>query len=123
MIRIDESALICDLAETYHIYDYRSHPARRIATFSVGLRAHSRIKLLVSGSKYPLDTLLLARLVDAMNINVWLKTKDAKDGKNRPESILDLLINDVKEPEHMIFESIEAYEEFMEQKRKGWNDQ
>ena len=38
MIKTDEDALICDLAETYQIYDYKSLPAYMVATFSVGLR-------------------------------------------------------------------------------------
>ena len=36
MIKTDEDALICDLAETYQIYDYKSLPAYMVATFSVG---------------------------------------------------------------------------------------
>lgn len=31
MIRADEDALVCDLAETYHIYNYRQLPARQVA--------------------------------------------------------------------------------------------
>ena len=45
MIKTDEDALICDLAETYQIYDYKSLPAYMVATFSVGLRENSRIKM------------------------------------------------------------------------------
>ena len=33
MIKTDEDALICDLAETYQIYDYKSLPAYMVATF------------------------------------------------------------------------------------------
>ena len=49
MIRFDEDALICDLAETYHIYDYRSLPVKLVATLSAGLRDDSRIKLKAAG--------------------------------------------------------------------------
>jgi len=38
MLELDEDALVCDLAETYGIYNYRSLPATLVATFSVGLR-------------------------------------------------------------------------------------
>ena len=38
MIKTDEDALICDLAETYRIYDYRQLPAYQVAVFSFGLR-------------------------------------------------------------------------------------
>ena len=36
MIFTDEEALICDLAETYQIFDYRSLPVRTVATLSAG---------------------------------------------------------------------------------------
>lgn len=45
MIQTDEDALICDLAETYQIYDYRQLPAYQVAVFSYGLRDDSRIKV------------------------------------------------------------------------------
>lgn len=45
MIETDESALICDFAETYHIYDYRALPVSYAATLAYGLRNDSRIRL------------------------------------------------------------------------------
>ena len=33
MIKTDEDALICDLAETYRIYDYKQLPAYQVAVF------------------------------------------------------------------------------------------
>lgn len=44
MVAEDEDALICDLAETYQIYDYRSLPLQKVAVFCAGLRENSRIK-------------------------------------------------------------------------------
>lgn len=43
MISIDRDALLCDLAETYHIYSMRGLPARTLAVLAFGLRADSRI--------------------------------------------------------------------------------
>jgi len=43
MVRLDEAALICDLAETYGIYDYRQLPIRTVAVLSAGLREDARI--------------------------------------------------------------------------------
>ena len=45
MIETDEPALICDFAETYHIYDYRALPVSYAATLAYGLRGDSRIRL------------------------------------------------------------------------------
>lgn len=68
MIALDEEALECDLAETYHIYDYRALDPDRTALFSIGLRENSRIKMKLSGQKYPLETILLACAVDRLSL-------------------------------------------------------
>ena len=57
MLATDETALVCDLAETYGIYDYRSYPATVIATFAVGLRENARIWLKMNKMAYPLETI------------------------------------------------------------------
>ena len=59
MISADRSALICDLAETYGIYDYRSLPVRTVATLAAGLREDSRIKTKQRGYKAEEDTKVL----------------------------------------------------------------
>lgn len=64
MIAAGEDMLICDLAETYGILQYRSHPARLIATLTDGLRDSSRVKMKLAGLSAPLDTLLLAVSAD-----------------------------------------------------------
>lgn len=40
-----EDELICDMAESYRIYDYRALKARYAATLALGLRPHSRVML------------------------------------------------------------------------------
>ena len=94
MIAIDEAALICDLAETYHIYDYKSLPLSRVATFSVGLRENSRIKMKMSNMNYSLETVLLAAVVDRLSILIWTKTEDGANGTNKPISIVDKLLGE-----------------------------
>jgi hypothetical protein len=91
MLKIDEEALICDLAETYQIYDYRQLPPIRVAVFAIGLRDDSRIKMKVSGQLVPLDTLLMARISDNLSTLVWFQTKDGQKGKNRPTMLTNLL--------------------------------
>lgn len=97
MIKLDEDALICDLAETYQIYDYKQLPPMRVAVFSYGLRDNSRIKTKFSGQSVPMDTLLLAGVSDRLSSLVWFQTKDGQKGKNRPPSIVDMLTNKKKE--------------------------
>lgn len=91
MIRLDEDALICDLAETYNIYDYKQLPATKVAVFACGLRDESRIKTELSRQKVPLDTLLLAGISDRLSILTWFQTEDGQKGRNRPAMLVDML--------------------------------
>lgn len=108
MIKFDENALICDLAETYQIYNYRQLPPSTVAIFAIGLRDNSRIKIKLSGSKVSPEILLLAGIVDRLSLILWTKTKDAEKGWNRPKSILDELYN--KESEVSAFTSGKEFE-------------
>lgn len=103
---------MCDLAETYHIYDYRSLPLKMVATFSVGLRGNSRIKMSMAGIQYPLDTLLLAAVLDGINMGNWMLSKSSGEGSNPPQSMVGRLLG--KEPdtgkEEILFNSAEDYE-------------
>ena len=63
-MEFDEAAVICDLAETYQIYDYRSLPVQLVATLSAGLRDNSRIKMRLSGAPCSQEVLLLAMIAD-----------------------------------------------------------
>ena len=91
MIALDEDALICDFAETYHIYDMYRYPVEYIATLAIGLRDNARIKLKAAGLGADINRLLLAHIADNTAINLWLKTEDAKKGMNRPKSIVEAL--------------------------------
>lgn len=112
MIKLDEDALICDLAETYQIYDYRQLPLSRVAVFSWGLRDDSRIKMRMSNLAVPMETLLLAGLSDKISVLLWTKTKDGQKGKNRPAMILDALNQTESKPrETVVFNSGEDFEQ------------
>ena len=71
MIASDEDALICDLAETYHIFNYRELPVKLLATLCVGLRDNSRIKLKINGERLPLETNIQMLLFDVVNLLKW----------------------------------------------------
>ena len=109
MIRFDEDALICDLAETYQIYDYQQLPLQMVAVFSYGLRDDSRIKMSISKQSVPLETMLLAGLSDRLALLLWTKTKDAEHGRNRPDSISESLTNVKKESSQLTFDSGEEF--------------
>lgn len=112
MIAIDEDALICDLAETYHIFEYRSLPLHTVAAFSVGLRENSRIKMALAGTKYPFDTILFAAIYDAVNMQNWAISDNGRKGINPPDSIANKLLGRKvaqKESEYMLFDTAEAF--------------
>lgn len=110
MMALDEDALICDFAETYHIYNIYGMPVQYIATLAIGLRDDSRIKNKLNGLTVDVKTLLLAHLVDNTAINIWMKTEDAQHGRNKPKSIVESLTADEsKKP--MPFESGADFDE------------
>ena len=116
MINLDEDALVCDLAETYQIYDYKQLPLNQVAVFAYGLRDDSRIKQIMSDQIVPLETTLLANIVDRLSLSLWLQTKDGQKGVNRPTSIAELLKKNHKEEsderDYLVFESGEGFENY-----------
>lgn len=91
MIKLDEDALICDLAEVYNIFDYKQLPAYRVAVFSLGLSDSSRIKLKLANQTVSFETMLLAGIFDKVSLLFWSKTKDSESNKNRPSSVVEML--------------------------------
>ena len=108
MIKIDEDALICDLAETYHIYNYKELPLNTVALFATGLREDSRIRMKMSGAQARPEILLFAAMVDRLSILAWQNTKDAEKGRNAPKSILEVLT--VKDNNSATFSTGEDFE-------------
>lgn len=99
MIALDEDALICDFAEFYNIYNIYEYPVGYIATLALGLRDNSRIKLKLVGLRVDINSLLLAHIADNTAINVYAKTKNAKTGKNKPSSLVEILNNNKSKKE------------------------
>ncbi len=91
MISIDKDALECDLAETYHIFEMKELPLKKVALFSVGLRNNSRIKTKMLGLNQSFETTLLAKITDELSISNWIKSGAKKDQK--PSLILPKLLN------------------------------
>lgn len=92
MLATDRAAVICDLAETYGILNYKALPVPLLATLCSGLRETSRIKMRLSGMPVPSDVVLLAAAVDKLAWLVWAQTTDGQKGRNRPASVLEELL-------------------------------
>lgn len=90
MKQIDEDALMCDLAETYGIYDYTQLPLMKVAVFAYGLSDDSRIKRRFSNQSVTLDTLILASVYDQFNVLLYAFSNGKGD---QPLSLTDTLMD------------------------------
>ena len=111
MIHLDEDAVICDLAEVYHVLNYRGLSPRLVAVLCLGLSDNSRIKRKMANRKLTLEELLLAALVDRTSLLLWSKTKDAERGVNKPKSVLAIFEQETRQTsDYQSFNSIEDFE-------------
>ena len=120
MIANCEDLLICDLAETYGIYDYKAMKPSLIATLAVGLPVTSRIVREYSGISCTPDQMLLAMIEDSLN-NLIYGLRGKKGGK-RPQSVFKQLTKGKeKKDELMSFSTPEEYEAWKARKKESWN--
>lgn len=105
-----ESDLICDMAEYYHILDWRALPLRLAATLAAGLRDDSRVRMHFAGMRLPRETILAAASLDRLSVLVWAKTKDGERGRNRPRSLVQMLLGTEKADQYDAKDTIEEFE-------------
>lgn len=96
VIATQEDELICDLAETYHILNYRELPVKLLGTLVAGLAENSRTKLKLNNMSMSQDEVMLISILDHLKILVWQKTKDGQKGKNKPKLLVDEIFNNNK---------------------------
>lgn len=89
MMRADRDALLCDLAETYHVYDLKALPVQTLAALSFGLRDDSRIKMKLSGMVYVSPVILQAEIVD--NLALIRYSLCMKEHSPLPEFYTDII--------------------------------
>lgn len=112
--------LMCDLAQYYGIYDMDALPVRTLAGLSYGLPPESRVMMRVSGAKIPIQTALLAGIMDRMSLLVWMKTKNARHKINKPKSVLSELLREKPKDRIVSYRSAEEFEAARERLiRKG----
>lgn len=114
MLRADKCALVCDLAETYGVMDYRSLPVPLLATLAAGLRDDSRSKRNLPGRKPTQTEILLAAAVDRLSRIAWLLSAVCPANGEAPKSVLRAMLGETEQTGGMdveIFDSPEAFEE------------
>jgi len=114
MISTDEDAVICDFAEVYHIYDYRSLPVTYAATLACGLRDGSRTAMAMSGMKHSIELAVSAMSLDYLALLWWAKTEDGQNNRNKPKSVFNMLFG---EPERKEIQTFVDGDDFM----RRWN--
>lgn len=110
MVATGEDDLICDFAETYHIYDWRSIPVKLAATLAAGLPDNSRSIRRLAGLPCGMDTLLLAAIADRLSLLVWSKTKNAQKGRKRPQMITEGLLKKTEKKDIEAFNDVDSFE-------------
>lgn len=119
MISTDETALICDLAETYGIFNYRGLPVKILAALSAGLGENSRVRMKMNGQKCRTEIALLAGILDRLSTLVWLNSRDGQNGVNRPPSVLRAIYGDDPGDDVETFNSAEEFAETRERIIRG----
>ena len=101
--------MVCDLAETYGVLDYRALPLVTAATLAQGLPDTSRIKRKISGAgAVDTQTALLAIIADRVGHIAWMFSEAGQKGRDHPASILDTLTGKT-EPEAVGYDSAEDF--------------
>ena len=95
--------MICDLAETYGVFDYRALPLPTVATLVSGLRENSRIHAKKHGLKAGFDTVMIVR------------AEDGKNGTNPPRLYLSEYIEERKQTNAGRFASADEFERYRSQ--------
>lgn len=90
-----ESAIICDLAQYYNIYDWRKFEVGYIATLVLGLGADSRTMLEIADTPFGINTYISAITADylANLLFVEIKKSTKKKKIEKPKSLLEILQN------------------------------
>lgn len=101
---------MCDMAETYHIFNIYEHSPLMIARFCVGLRDNSRIKMKMANVKYEFKEILLMSVIDHLSIMAWQGTKDAQKGIGKPKSLISTLLEIEKDEDIVSFSSSDEFE-------------
>lgn len=103
--------LICDFAETYHIYDWRGLPLNLAAILAGGLPEFSRSKMKLRGERATIDQLLLARICDLLADYFGAKTET---GEPAP-SLVKIISEPPKAPDKPKTRLFKSGAEFMKE--------
>lgn len=102
--------MICDLAETYHVLNYRELPPLTVAALVAGLGENSRIRRKQAGVYTPAELSVLALIYDKLSLLLWAQSKDGQKNRNKPESLYQLMNQKPKEKNLVAFDTGEDFD-------------
>lgn len=115
MLAADRDALVCDMAETYHILDIWALPVDLLAVLASGLRDNSRIKMKMSGMTYiPLET-VLPQVADRLTL-IYCSLVGIKD---TPPLFTNVMVAEKPKKQTVGFDTPEDFESAWEQIARG----
>ena len=117
MMSAAKDELICDLAETYHIYDLRALPVRTLAVLACGLGQNSRVWAKLNGYEAKWSDIVLAMCADRLAILQWFQTEDGMNGTNRPTMLAPALLGMTDQSEKRTYKTYANGAAFLE----AWN--
>lgn len=89
-----------------------------LGTLAVGLGDNSRIMRKMHGVTESTEVIMMARILDALNLLIWSFSKDGEKGRNRPKSVADLCFIERKK-EKTAGMTIEEFERMREKILRG----
>jgi len=119
MLAIDENLFICDMAETYHVLDYKALPVETLAVLASGLRDSSRIKMKMAGLTYIPPEMIFPQIADYLMIIA----RNLSGSKKRDMKLLtDLMQKGVEKNQQAVgFASGDDFRAEWERRTKGDN--
>lgn len=106
--------MICDLAETYQIFDYTRVPVKLLGILVAGLHYNARINRERRDEDYELNTFLLATIADSVNMLLYGFFNDKKGKK--PDLFIDALTKKDDKADYLTFdrgEDLMAYRQMI----------
>ena len=119
MLSTDKDALICDFAETYHIYNIDELPVEMRAVLASGLRDDSRIKMKLAGAEYIPLSIMLPQIAD--NVALLRYAWTASKGDPLPALMTDYVFGTRTDKETTGFSTAAEFEAARENILKGNN--
>jgi len=112
MLGVDRDALVCDLAETYGVLDYRALPVDTLATLCAGLHEDSRIKMRMMDCQKVDPSFALVRISDTLTVIYYMLTGFCGHSPSSlPTLYQDIMTGKQEQKQSTGFSSIEEFEE------------